>query len=247
MQPSITEIALAHGLRPPVDSIVDEFVGPGWFSHIVSIPNAATTAQSLRNGAIFTTDASIAERWGTNADSQQDRIVHVEQVHVNIFGGAWQALALTEKQKLVEGLEMMAKQGGAKTRYSLGDHIMEAYQDQLVTFDSDNTSASVVYGALNGPPLVLPRPLTLDLSSDEWELQFNTATPAGPIKAHFRWYGFAAVKTLDIIPKSGVVTLPNGERAACGKRGVFGAQHGLFDQASGLAGARALELGRKTR
>lgn len=249
MSAYLNQYLVENGLRPAVDNDSD-IIGPQWFSHLVEIPNAATTAINLRDATIFTSDRTIQTRWGVQSSGNVDRIVHAEQVHLNIFGGAWAALALTEKQKVVEGAYLYAKQGGQEIGYDLGEFVAEAYQEGFVTFDSDDTAAAVVRGSLNGPPLVLPKPLTLDLNNDVWEIRFSTATPAGPIKAKFRWFGTCSPNTVKLSPmddKGAFIVAGDGTRIGCNGNGRLPTRKfAAFDQASGYLGARALELGRRT-
>lgn len=240
---SLSQIILDHGLRPPQAHNAD-YLGPKWFSNLVSLPNAATTAIDLKDSTVIDTDQSIAGRFDS-LQSNPDYYAHVEAVELNIFGGAWAALALTEKQKVLEGAYLYCKQEGIVVQESLAPAISEAYNEQFVSFDSDATAAEVVRGNVKGGPMFLARPLTLNLAQDPWEIRFSTATPAGPIKAHFKWFGIFAPHAIGISKELKILAGNKARQMACAAGGRVNAnQAAWFDQRSGMLGARVLGMGK---
>lgn len=232
---------VASGGRPP-QAQNPNFLGMQWFHLLIDLPNAATTTIDLRDEDVIDTDQTIAARYNS-LKTNPDLIVHIEQVQVRLFGGAAAALAVGEKAKLVEGAYLHVNQGGRNIAYSLGPHITEAYADPTVSFDSDDTAAAVIRGSLNGPPLILPQPLTLDLANDAFELRFSTATPASPGKAFFSFYGAVTQAKLGgaaIATKQGTIR--------CGDHGLIEDPEVMaaFDRAT-YANARALQAGRATK
>lgn len=207
---SFAKMITDAGLRPPVAADAP-FLGPQWFWLRGTLPNAATDTIDLRT--LFQTDPAILARYNP-APAAPDLWIHVEQVQPVLFSGASAGLALAEKAKLVQGMELHAKVGAVNIAHPIGPYIDEVYDSQTVTVDSDDTASVVQRGALHGNPLVLSRPLTLDLSVDSFEVKFSTATPASPGAFLLGFFGIVANKDVggkvgDIKSQTGMIKCPS--------------------------------------
>lgn len=228
-------------LRPPTQVPAD-FLGPQWFWFVITLPNADTTAQNMRLNTVLTSDAAVAAQFQSVQDQTPELLLHIDQMHVHLLGAS--GIAISEKQKLVRGMYVEFTDDAKPVAFELGPHITEPYRDQVVTFDSDDTAASVQRGCLNGPPLILPRPMTLDLSTNGFQIKFSEATPATPGDALIGVFGAIAGKA-----KFGLNAKElsyRGNKIGCANGRVSVGMGGEFDRASGMLAARAMGAGRKT-
>lgn len=238
---SIVEKLIQSGLRPPTEAF-ENFIGPQWFFAPITFPNAATTAIDLTAASVVTGDQSVLARYNALA-AKPDLTVHMEQVQLIAYDGATTALALSEKDKLIQGAYLYTKVQGRETAYNLGPHITELHQALNSTVDSDDATAMVLRGHLNGPPLILPQPLTVDLAADPLEIRFSTATPASPGVGFFAWYGAVWQGKLG----DAVLQTKDGHIKCAGGRIKDPQLMGDFDRITGYGAARALGVARGFR
>ncbi len=190
---SLTQFFLEHELPMPVTP-GSKVLGPRWFQFQVEIPNASSDSIDLRAGSILATDPMIDARFNTPSNSP-DFTAHVVAAHFIPFDAGWADLDLVDKEKTLEGVRMSCTMASVPYAEPLGLHTQDAFADQFVDVDSDNTALNL-YGHANGEPLQLIHPWTLDLANDSWQIEFNNVNqPAGPLKAWFRWFGVFAPNT----------------------------------------------------
>lgn len=214
----------AHGLTPPVEPNEHNVLGPRWFQHELTLPDGASTEIDLKDGDFLATDRMVDARFGSPGNL--DFIAHILGVQLVGFSSEWTDLPASEKAKVVEGITMECTQKSIPYAEALGMHIQEAYADQYVDVDSDNTALEI-YGSCNGGPLLLDEPWTLNLATDRWKISFNDVDqPAGGIRLFFRWFGFFAPND---VPRAKLIELGNGMTIPCGARGIPNASRAVFN------------------